>query len=392
MTVAARRFAAFAIAAPGIEPWLARELRALNLAAREDHGGVSFDATLEEIYRANLWSRLASRIIVRVAEFRVRALGELVRRAGAIPWEEWLGPNARVRVRATARKSRLYHTGAIAERVLEGISSRLPVRVSAAQADPPPPDDEHEGADEQLLIVRIAHDVCTISLDSSGALLHRRGYRQAVAKAPLRETLAAAMLAAADWQPTEPLADPFCGAGTIAIESAMISRDIAPGTNRSFAFEHWPRHQGERWRAIRDEAQERTRPATAAPILASDRDAGAVTAARDNAKRAGVQHDVQIAHAALSAASLGGAGGWIVTNPPYGMRVGEAAQLRDLYAVLGRAARDGRHPLVLLSADPALERQLRLPLQTLLVTRNGGITVSVRRTVVPDRAPEGQSA
>jgi putative N6-adenine-specific DNA methylase len=381
MTHAARRFTAFAVAAPGVEPWLVEELGALGVDARADAGGAEFDATLEQIYQVNLWSRLSSRVIVRVAEFRARALGELARRAGTVKWEAWIAPGAAVRVRVTARKSRLYHTGAIAERVLEGIAARMPGRTVPVKPEEPAPDEEHEGADELLLLVRIAHDVCTISLDSSGALLHRRGYRQAVAKAPVRETLAAAMLAAAGWRPSEPLADPFCGAGTIAIEAALISRDMAPGINRAFAFERWPGHDPARWQAMRDEARERARPAASAPILASDRDAGAVSAARDNAARVGVHDDVHISHAPLSAAPLGGRGAWIITNPPYGVRVGEAAHLRDLYAALGRVARDGGHPLVLLSASAALERALRMPLETVLSTRNGGIAVRVRRAV-----------
>jgi putative N6-adenine-specific DNA methylase len=382
----AARLSAFAVAAPGLEPWLTRELGTLGIDAREEAGGASFAATLEEIYRANLWSRLASRIIVRIADFRVRALGELSRRASTISWDEWLAPGARVRVRASARKSRLYHTGAIAERVLEGIDKRVRVKAASARTDPPPAGEEDDDGAEPLLIVRIARDVCTISLDSSGALLHRRGYRQAVAKAPLRETLAAAMLATAGWRPTEPLADPFCGAGTIPIEAAMISRDMAPGINRGFAFEHWPRHDAARWRAVRAVAHERVRAGASAPIFASDRDEGAVAAARDNAQRAGVEEDVQIVQAPLSAAPLGTVTTWIVTNPPYGVRVGEAGPLRDLYAALGRVVREGGHPLVMLSADSALDRQLRLPLETVLSTKNGGIDVAVRRSVARTEA------
>lgn len=380
---------AFAVAAPGLEPWLARELASMGVRAVAEPGGAAFGATTEELYRANLWSRLASRIIVRVASFRVRALGELARRAGGIPWEEWLAPGVTIRVRATARKSRLYHTGAITERILDGIASRVPVHAAAAvsAADP---DDEREDAGDQLLIVRMAHDECTISLDSSGALLHRRGYRQAVAKAPLRETLAASMLIAGGWGTAESLADPLCGAGTIPIEAAMFARDMAPGANRAFAFERWPRHDGARWNALRAEAAGRVRASAAAPILASDRDPGAVAATQENARRAGVEGDLQVSHAPLSAAPLGHAG-WIVTNPPYGVRVGDSAALRDLYATLGRVVRDGGYRLIVLSADADLERQLRLPLETVLATSNGGIPVRVRRSPSPAGAGREQT-
>jgi putative N6-adenine-specific DNA methylase len=384
----ARRLAGFAIAAPGLEPWVARELTELGVDAREAEGGATFVGPLESVYRANLWSRLASRVIVRVAEFRVRALGEMARRTGTVPWEEWLPNGARVRVRVSARKSRLYHTGAIAERILEGIDARVPV--SAAPkivVDDAERDDEDTDEDAVLLLVRVAHDVCTISIDSSGALLHRRGYRQAVAKAPLRETLAAAMLVTGGWRRELGLADPMCGAGTIAIEAAMLARCMAPGFARAFAFERWPRHEAERWRALRAQAHERVRPGVAAPILASDRDQGAVAAARENALRAGVERDVSITRAPLSAAPLGAPGSWIVTNPPYGVRVGETGPLRDLYASLGRLAREGDHPLVVLTAEASLERQLGVSLETVLSTRNGGIPVRVRRSVSapPDR-------
>ena len=375
-------FEAYAACAPGLEPWLARELHGLALRAREVDGGVSFTATMDDLYRANLHSRLASRVIVRVAEFRARALGELARRAAAVPWEEWLPPGDAVRLRVTARKSRLYHTGAIAERVMEGMGSRVQVRAGAPASDPTSEEDQ-DGGEESLLIVRVLHDQCAISLDSSGALLHRRGYRQAVAKAPLRETLAAAMLVAGEWRPGDGLADPLCGSGTIAIEAAMLARDMPPGLSRRFAFERWPRLDASRWNAIREEARSRVRPSAPARILASDRDAGAVAAARENALRANVAGDIDITHAALSSAPPGPPGAWIVTNPPYGVRVGEAAPLRDLYATLGRLVRERACPLVLLSANPELERQLGLPLDTVLATNNGGIPVRVRRAAGP---------
>jgi putative N6-adenine-specific DNA methylase len=368
---------AFAIAAPGLEPWLTRELRELGLAVTDTEGGAAFSGSIEAVYRANLHSRLASRVLVRVAEFHARALGELARRASAVPWDAWLPPGAPVHIRASARKSRLYHTGAIAERVAEGITKRVSAEPRRLRGDGE--DEEADDAGALTLLVRLADDRCTISIDSSGVLLHRRGYRQAVAKAPLRETIAAAMLVASEWRPANGLADPFCGSGTIAIEAAMLARGIAPGIGRSFAFERWPAHDPARWKALCDDARARVKPAAPGPILASDRDAGAVAAARQNAARAGVDADVAISQAALSAAPLGPPGAWIVTNPPYGVRVGEAAPLRDLYAALGRIAREGRRPLVILSANAQLDRQLGPGLRTILATRNGGIPVRVRR-------------
>ncbi len=371
--IAPARLAGFAVSAPGLEPWLTAELRSIGLDAREDSGGATFEGTLEHVYRANLWSRLASRVVVRVSSFRVRALGELARRSATVPWEEWLTPGSAAQLRVTARKSRLYHTGAIAERVMEGMARRVRAEASVVTGD----EDDEKLTGAPLIMVRLARDVCTISLDSSGALLHRRGYRQAVARAPMRETLAAAMLAAGGWPARMPMTDPLCGSGTIPIEAALQSRDIAPGLHRAFAFEHWPRHEADRWQTLRDEAHARIRPAAPAPISGSDRDAGAIEAARENAARAGVEADIEFSEAPLSRGAMSGVPGWIVTNPPYGVRVGESAPLRDLYATIGRVVRGGGHHLVMLSADASLERQLGMPLRTIVATRNGGIAVRI---------------
>jgi putative N6-adenine-specific DNA methylase len=224
-------------------------------------------------------------------------------------------------------------------------------------------------------------DRCTVSVDSSGALLHRRGYRQATAKAPLRETLAAAMLLGSGWTPDRPLLDPFCGAGTVAIEAAMIARGIAPGLLRAarpdgFAFMQWPGFDATLWERLTSEAREAVRPAAAAPIVASDRDAGAIEAARANAERAGVQESIALEQRTLSAVPPLPTGGWIVTNPPYGARLGDRGPLRALYARLGAiAASLEGWSLALLSGDPMLEGQLALPLAERWRSSNGGIPV-----------------
>jgi putative N6-adenine-specific DNA methylase len=219
-----------------------------------------------------------------------------------------------------------------------------------------------------------------VSADTSGALLHRRGYRLATAKAPLRETIAAALIAASGWDGVAPLVDPFCGSGTIPIEAALRARDLAPGAMRTFSAERWPgvsRTLGER---VRAELAERSRPAAVGTIAGFDRDAGAIDAAAANAERARVSADLTLAVRSLSAAEFPTGGhGWVVTNPPYGVRVGggDADRIRDLWAQLGHVLRD-RAPgwrVALLSPDPALERQLRIPLRVAAVTSNGGIPV-----------------
>ena len=234
-----------------------------------------------------------------------------------------------------------------------------------------------DSSDAQLFIVRIVDDLCSISADSSGELLHRRGYRQAVAKAPLRETIAAAMLVGSGWDMMSPLVDPMCGAGTIAIEAAMMARKIAPGANRIFAFEKWPRHDAAAWKTDVESAKQDALPKASGLIVASDRDEGAITAAKSNAERAGVSGDIQFDVRALSSAEFPDQPGWIVTNPPYGLRVGETGALRNLYAQLGKVLRE-RAPgyrIAMLSADSELESQLKIDLTEVFQTSNGGIPV-----------------
>ncbi|MFL5614637.1 MAG: class I SAM-dependent RNA methyltransferase [Gemmatimonadaceae bacterium] len=379
---AATRLKAFAAAAPGLEPLVATELRALDIVPNVDAGGVSFQGGLETVARANLWLRTASRVIVRVASFRAQAFYELERLARAVPWEHFLRTDAAVRFRVTSKKSRLYHTGAIEQRLGEALRHRLG-RSIVVEAAAEIEDEEDAATPAQLFVVRAFHDEFTISADSSGALLHLRGYRQAVAKAPMRETLAAAMLLASEWDGSTPLLDPMCGSGTIPIEAALIARRIAPGRRRSFAFQEWPSFDVAMWEQLRAEAESRALPRSPVSIKGSDRDAGAIEAARANAERAGVSADIELSLRALSAIEdCATETGQIVTNPPYGVRVGEADRLRDLYARLGQVVRS-KCPgwgLTVLSANQRLERELRLRLENRLSTRNGGIPVRVLKT------------
>lgn len=364
---------AFAVTAPGLEPVLAAELEALGLRPHDQEpGGLEFEATPSGIMRANLALRTASRVLVRVAAFRAAHFAELERAASQVPWGDWVPAEGAVHFRITSRKSRLYHQKAIADRLEAAVGRAVPgstaVRGGAEAGG-------HGGL--QRFVVRLAYDQCTLSVDSSGDLLHQRGYRLATAKAPLRETLAAAMLLGVPWDPAVPLLDPMCGSGTVAIEAAMMARRIPPGLHRRFAFEQWRGHDPAAWAAIRAEAREAILPRAPAPILASDRDAGALAATHDNAARAGVLEDLALRHCALSAVEPPPGPGLVLTNPPYGLRIGEAGQLRDLFAQLGHLMRQ-RLPdwrLGLLSANPMLERQLDLPLETRWTTSNGGIPV-----------------
>lgn len=377
-----RRYAAFAVTAPGLADLAAQELRALGITVTQaDDAGVAFEAEFRALAMANLHLRTVSRVLVRVDEFRAATFHELEKRTARIAWRDWLAPGRDVSLRVTCRKSRLYHSGAVAER----IAGALAPFAGRVHAGDPGSEGPADAGDAQRLVVRLLHDRCTLSLDSSGALLHQRGYRLATARAPMRETLGAALLLASGWVPGTPLVDPFCGSGTLAIEGAMLARRMAPGRDRDFALSQWPEADPAVLAQLRDEARARERPSAGAPILASDRDAGAIDAARANAERAGVASDITFAVQPISQlvpppVPMPGA---VVTNPPYGVRVGEGGDLRSLYARTGAVLRRGfaGWRLAIVEADRALTGQLGLPLREAVRTSNGGLPV---RFVVGD--------
>jgi putative N6-adenine-specific DNA methylase len=361
-------FTCFAIAAPGLESIVAGELTALGEKPRIEDGGVTWEGDAHSVMRANLWLRTASRVLVRVAEFKATAFYELEKRAKKIPWDSFLAAGQGAEFRVTARKSKLYHSDAIAERLLSALGSRL--SATAESREP--------RAESQLFVVRVLHDEFTISADTSGELLHMRGYRQAVAKAPLRETLAAALVLASGWRGETPLLDPFCGSGTIPIEGALVVRRMAPGLQRRFAFMDWPDFSAKVWTDLATEARAGVLASSPVPILGSDRDAGAIDSARANAKRAGVDADVDFSVRAVSDVAPPPIAGLVATNPPYGVRVSRGAELRNLYARLGQVLRE-RCPgwqIAMYSPEPRLANQTGLEFREMLRTSNGGIKVA----------------
>jgi putative N6-adenine-specific DNA methylase len=374
----AQQLDCFAIVAPGLEQLALAEARALGIPAEleEKGGGLAWKGDVRSVLRANAGLRIASRVLVRLATFQARTFAELERHARQIAWGRTLGAGGSARFRVTSKKSRLYHTDAISQRLADALVRAVPgVHVEEATGTG---DEEvmSVGEDAQLFVVRVHRDHFTVSADSSGDLLHRRGYRQETAKAPLRETLAAALIAASEWDLASPLVDPLCGSGTIPIEAALMARGIAPGAGRRFAAERWP--------GVPEILGERVRMELALPpslvippVIGSDRDAGAIAAAVANAERAGVGGDVALSVRALSGAEFPGERGWVVTNPPYGVRVGDADRVRDLWAQLGHVLRERAigWRVAILSPDPALDRQLRLPLRVAARTSNGGIAV-----------------
>jgi putative N6-adenine-specific DNA methylase len=368
---------AFAIVAPGLEALGLGELRALGLKrARAIEGGVQFRGSSEDLYRVNLHSHVVSRVVVRIADFTATSFSELERRLNRVNWQRWIAPLAATRIRVTCRKSKLYHSDAVGERVtgvLGKVIGSAPTVYSREEEERPNP----AAIPAQLVLVRLDHDRCTISLDSSGHLLHMRGYRAEAGIAPLRETIAAAMLLAAAWHHDSDIIDPMCGSGTIAIEAAMIARSIPPGLKRSFAFSRWPDFDRDVWGQVRDLAKAMSRKAAGVKITGSDRDEGAVRASVENAKRAGVEGDIEFIRRTISECVPTGDRGLILTNPPYGVRVGDRDGLRDLYARFGAVMRERFHgwSVGFLSADRRLEGQLQVHLKELLAFSNGGIRV-----------------
>ncbi|HSM03763.1 MAG TPA: hypothetical protein VK858_04050 [Longimicrobiales bacterium] len=370
----------FVASTPGIEAITAEEVRALGWVPGEtEPGGFAVEAGPDALIGLNRGLRTASRVLVRLARFKASGFAELERKAQDIPWDRVLGrhlpasPEA-VRFEVTSRKSRLYHTGGIEERLRRSLDGW-----AGNRRLPPWPSE----IPEPRFVVRLVRDRVTVSADASGEPLHRRGYRQAVGKAPLRETLAAALLLASAWDRRTPLFDPFCGSGTLVTEAALLAGGLAPGRGRRFSYEAWPGMDGPGETAPSEPAA-----APRAPLVGSDRDAGAVEAARANAGRAGVAEWTSFHQAALSAApfpTLADEGGLLVSNPPYGHRVGDPERLRNLYGRLGTLLRErwsgGR--VVLLSADPALTGQLGLETRTLFKTRNGGLAVEAVAAEVP---------
>jgi putative N6-adenine-specific DNA methylase len=381
-------YSCYAICAPGLEHLTASELRSVGaVVGAAEAGGVSFDAAPGILYAANLRLRTASRIVVRIAEFQAASFADLEKAARRVAWARWIPPGGTVHFRVTSHKSRLYHQDAVAERLERVVLAAIP-DASAVRAP-----SEADALDEdvavlpgvQRFLVRLVDDELTLSVDSSGALLHRRGYRLASAKAPIRETLAAAMLLAMEWNGSVPLVDPLCGAGTIPIEAALLARRIPPGWRRRFAFENWPEFKPSVWAYVRGEAGKEIRERAAAPIVAADRDGGAVEACAANAERAGVGGDLSILRAALtttlSAHELVSLPpGLVLTNPPYGVRVGESGRLRDLYASLGNALRGplAGWSLGFVTSDAALAAAAGLPLSTALYTETGGLAIRLQ--------------
>jgi putative N6-adenine-specific DNA methylase len=370
----------FAVASPGLEGPLRAELALLpGIAdALAVEGGVDFSGPLAAGMAANQWSRIATRVVVRVGEVKARDFAPLRRSLAKFPWRSFVPVGRALRIDVSTSHCRLYHTGALADTLslaVEDCVGKLPVRDKSTAAASPISEDNRT----TRILLRGQDDRFVASVDSSGALLHRRGWRLEAGAAPLRETLAAGILALCAYDPARPLVDPMCGSGTIAIEAAARARGLAPGAGRAFAFERWPSHDETIWQKVRSSGENEA--PLAAPIFASDRDAQAVEMARRNAARAGVEGDLRFAVAAFGDGEIPDPPGLVVINPPYGHRLGQRQQAYRLARGLGQtlASRYRGWRAAVLCPDPTFVAAVaagarRKPAQT-HVLRNGGLRV-----------------
>jgi putative N6-adenine-specific DNA methylase len=318
-------FEIFLSTSPGLENALCAEVKLKGFRQPKTvAGGVVIKGGWAEVWRANLWVRGASRVLARLDEFRVPHLSQLDARARHVPWADVLRRDVAFRVEATCSKSKIYHSGAAAERISTAIQKTVGAP-SSADAD-------------VLIMARIEHDLCTISIDTSGELLHKRGYKEEVNQAPMRETMASLFLQQCGYDGIEPVFDPMCGSGTFIIEAAEIAARLNPGRARKFAFEQFANFDDEAWEKMRDVKSARVPKAR---YYGSDRDAGAIKMSRANAKRAGVTDYTEFKQAIISdIMPPDGPPGLVILNPPYGTRLGDKKKLLPLYQTLGKKLKE----------------------------------------------------
>jgi len=326
-------FDLLASAAFGLEALVVRELTDLGYPnARVDDGRVRFRGDLAAICRTNLWLRCAERVQVVIADFPARDFDDLFDRIKVLPWEDWLPADAKFPVTARCVRSEIRSVPNTQKMVKRAIVERLRKVYSRhwfAETGVEYPIDAHVLGDRVLL-----------TIDTTGDGLHKRGYRNLVGRAPLRETLAAAMVKLSYWHRDRLLVDPFCGSGTIPIEAALIGRNLAPGRNRSFTAENWGQIPRAVWTAARQEVKElEIRQPLGIPILGTDRDRYAIKMATQHARQAGVETEIHFEAKDFVAFPTHRDAGVLICNPPYGERLGEEEEVRQLYRDMGELLR-----------------------------------------------------
>ncbi|HET6883789.1 MAG TPA: bifunctional 23S rRNA (guanine(2069)-N(7))-methyltransferase RlmK/23S rRNA (guanine(2445)-N(2))-methyltransferase RlmL [Pirellulales bacterium] len=309
----------------GVEAVVARELKALGYEAKiRQTGRIAFSGDESAICRSNLWLRTADRVLVEVGAFEATDFGQLFDRTFALPWEAWMSRDAAFPVNGRSVKSQLSSVPACQKIVKKAIVEKLR-HAHRTQSLP-------ETGPQYTVEVALLENQATLTLDTSGAGLHKRGYRKLSSEAQLKETLAAALVLLSFWKPERPFVDPFCGSGTIPIEAALIGRNLAPGLNRTFAAEHWPGLGEQHWAAARSEALDLAKPDLPLTIIGTDIDEQVLSLARYHAQQAGVADNIHFQQKAFDSLTSKKEFGCVICNPPYGERMGESDELEGLYA------------------------------------------------------------
>lgn len=359
-------FEIYLVATPGLEAPLCEEARAAGFDAKVVAGGVAFLGTWPDVWRANLELRGATRVLARIGSFRAMHLAQLDKRARKLDWASVLRADMPVTVEASCKRSRIYHAGAASQRVARAIAETLgaPIADNA----------------EVRVMVRIEDDLVTTSIDTTGASLHKRGFKEGVAKAPMRETMAAMFLTQCGFDGSQTVLDPMCGSGTFVIEAAEIALGLKPGRQRRFAFEQLAGFDAKAWAAMRRPGSTRL---PSVRFFGSDRDAGAIRMATENAERAGVSDWVQFEQRSIEALEPPpGAPGLIIVNPPYGTRIGNKAPLLGLYRTMGHVilAKFADWRVGIITTDKDLARATGLDLTLVEPTvLHGGLRVGLWR-------------
>ncbi|MES5057217.1 THUMP domain-containing class I SAM-dependent RNA methyltransferase [Bacillus velezensis] len=326
-----KKYTLIATAPMGIEAIVAKEVRDLGYECKVDNGKVIFEGDALAICRANLWLRTADRIKVQVAEFQAKTFDELFEKTKAIDWRAYIPENAKFPVIGKSVKSVLASVPDCQRIVKKAIAEKLKLQ-SGKQNEW-----IEETGPEYKVEISLLKDKAVLTLDSSGTGLHKRGYRVDQGGAPIKETLAAALILLTNWTPDRPFVDPFCGSGTIAIEAALIGQNIAPGFNRDFASEDWEWIGKELWDKARLEVEEKANYDQPLQIFASDVDHRMVNIAKENAEEAGLGDLIECKQMRVQDFTTKLEFGVIVGNPPYGERLGEKKEVEQMYKEMSRA-------------------------------------------------------
>ncbi len=319
-----------ATSAMGLEALVAKEVRSLGYDCEVENGRITFKGDETAIARANMWLRTADRIKIKIGEFKVSTFDELFEKTKALPWEEFLPENAEFPVSGKSVKSKLFSVPDCQAIVKKAIVERLRNAYKKSGWF-------EENGPLYKIEVSLLKDTALLTIDASGSGLHKRGYRAGQGEAPIKETLAAALVMLTNWTSDKPFVDPFCGSGTIPIEAALIGQNIAPGFNRDFVSESWPWISQKVWDEARMEAEDLANYDQPLDITGSDIDHRMVKIAEENAFEAGLGDLVAFKQMQVSDFTTTKEYGVIVGNPPYGERLGDKEAVQKMYELMGKA-------------------------------------------------------